>query len=52
MARLLTGFPVFVALLCGQPDLLAVICLYLALAIVLASGVTALVSGRLKLRLH
>jgi hypothetical protein len=52
LARLLTGFPVFVALLCGQPDLLAVICLYLSLLIVLAAGVTALCRGTLKLRFH
>jgi hypothetical protein len=40
LARLLTGFPVFIALLCGQPDLLGVVCLYLSLLIVLA-GATA-----------
>lgn len=42
MAKLLLGTPVFIALLCGQPDLLAVVCLYLALTIVMASSVVAL----------
>jgi hypothetical protein len=51
LARLLTGFPVFAALLCGQPDLLAVVCLYLSLLIVLASGVTALFRQTRGLRL-
>ncbi len=43
MAKLLTGISVFIALLCGQPDLLAVACLYLALAIAVAGGIAGLI---------
>ena len=42
MAKLFTGTPVFIALLCGQPDLLAVICLYLALLIAVTSGIAGI----------
>jgi hypothetical protein len=37
MEKLIAGVAVFLAVVCGQPDVLAVLCLYLAAAI----GVTA-----------
>jgi hypothetical protein len=43
VAKLLTGIIVFIALLCGQPDLLGIACLYLALAIAVGGGVAGLV---------
>jgi hypothetical protein len=43
VAKLFTGISVFIALLCGQPDLLAVACVYLALAIAVAGGIAGLV---------
>ncbi|MGH6618147.1 MAG: hypothetical protein ACREF6_01225 [Alphaproteobacteria bacterium] len=38
-ARITIGAAVFVAILCGQPDMLAVICLYLWAAIAVVGGI-------------
>lgn len=37
MEKLMTGAAVFFATVCGQPDLLATLCIYLFVAILLAS---------------
>jgi hypothetical protein len=42
LAKIVTAAAVFIALLCGQPDLLAVVCLYLSMPIILATGIAAL----------
>lgn len=44
MEKLITGAAVFAAILCGQPDLLAVLCLYLFVAIVLTTLAVAAIS--------
>ena len=36
--KLTTGAAVFLAILCGQPDLLAILCFYLVFAILLAAA--------------
>lgn len=37
MEKLITGVAVFLSVVCGQPDLLAILCLFLICAILLGS---------------
>jgi hypothetical protein len=41
MENLMTGTAVFLAVVCGQPELLAILCLYLSLAALVAIAVAA-----------
>jgi hypothetical protein len=42
MEKLVTGTAVFLAVLCGQPELLAIFCLYLFVTIFLAAAAATL----------
>jgi len=45
LEKLITGAAVFLAVVCGQPDLLGVLCLYLFFAVLLVAAAIAAVAS-------